>query len=300
MNYSSRIDFLGLSAFVAIAERGSFRDAAEHLNLSHTAISHRIRKLEEELDLKLFIRGSREVSLTQAGLDLLPRVKQTLESLAGAMDALRQAGRERQAKVSIACLPTIASGRLPHVLKRFQTSHPDVSVEIFDKSAAEISDLVEKGLVEFGVTIVTSHRWDFDIEVLLEDPFVLVCPLDHPLAARQRVTWSDLARVPLIRVSQQSGNRRIIDDALASSSEDLMWKYEAQHLQTAVAVARAGAALAVVPRMAFTAADETGLGLRLLDSPNVTRQIGIVSRKGVPLSAAADHLRDLVREIFRG
>lgn len=298
MNHSSRIDFLGLHAFVAIADRGSFREAAAHLNLSHTAISHRIRKLEDELGQKLFVRTSREVSLTQAGLDLLPKVKQTLAQLSASLDDLKLVGKRRQDKLSIACLPTVASGRLPHILKRFQEIHPQVTVQIYDKSASEITDLVERGVVEFGVTIIASHRWDFDTEVLVEDPFVLVCPSDHPFARQEKVEWRDLEGHALIRVSQYSGNRMIIDDALAGSFDHLVWRYEAQHLQTAVAIAKAGTALAVVPRLAFTSADEKGLGLRPLHSPSVTRQIGIISKRGHPLSSSAEMLRDLVREMF--
>jgi DNA-binding transcriptional LysR family regulator len=291
------VDFLGLSAFIAIADRGSFRDAAVHLNLSHTAISHRLRKLEEDLGQKLFVRGNREVSLTQAGLDLLPKVRETLAQLAASVDELRQVGKEKQEKISIACLPTIAAGRLPGILKRFQETHPHVSVQIYDKSASEISDLVEKGMVEFGVTIITTHRWDFEIEVLVDDPFVLVCPKDHPLAQKRQVDWLDLEGYPLIRVSQHSGNRMIIDDALAGSGDQLSWKYEAQHLQTAVAMARAGTALAIVPRMAF-ASNDGDVGLLQLHNPSVTREIGIVSRRSAPLSPTADKLRDLVRQMF--
>ncbi len=71
-----RIDFPGLPAFVAIAERGSFRHAAAHLNLSQTALSHRVRKVEGDLGVKLLPRTTREVSLTQAGLALLPQGKE--------------------------------------------------------------------------------------------------------------------------------------------------------------------------------------------------------------------------------
>ncbi|HEY5278808.1 MAG TPA: LysR family transcriptional regulator [Pseudolabrys sp.] len=63
-----RIDFLGLEAFLSIAERGSFQRAAAHLNLSQTAISHRMRKLEDELRLTLLARTTREVTLTRAGI----------------------------------------------------------------------------------------------------------------------------------------------------------------------------------------------------------------------------------------
>ena len=61
-----RIDFLGLQAFVSIAERGSFLKAAAHLNISQTALSHRIKKLEEDLRATLLIRTTRQVSLRSA------------------------------------------------------------------------------------------------------------------------------------------------------------------------------------------------------------------------------------------
>lgn len=293
-----RIDFLGLHAFVAIAERGSFQNAAAHLNLSQTALSHRIRKLEEDLGVKLLSRTTREVSLTQAGLNLLPKVKETIESLALSLDQLRHEGRSRQETLSIGCLPTIASGRLPRALQRFQERHPNVAVRIYDNSASEISDLVQSGTVEFGITLVASHRWDFEIEMLIKDPFTLVCSEEHPLASQPSVSWSDLSGEPLIRVSQQTGNRMIIDDALGSRREALNWRFEVQHLQTAIALAAAGVALTVVPRMALDAVGERGLKLVPLRNPSIARQIGIVSRRGTPLSPMADELRRIILQTF--
>jgi DNA-binding transcriptional LysR family regulator len=293
-----RIDFLGLHAFVAIAERGSFQNAAAHLNLSQTALSHRIRKLEEDLGVKLLSRTTREVSLTQAGLNLLPKVKETIESLALSLDQLRHEGRSRQETLSIGCLPTIASGRLPRALQRFQERHPNVAVRIYDNSASEISDLVQSGTVEFGITLVASHRWDFEIEMLIKDPFTLVCSEEHPLASQPSVSWSDLSGEPLIRVSQQTGNRMIIDDALGSRREALNWRFEVQHLQTAIALAAAGVALTVVPRMALDVVGKRGLKLVPLRNPSIARQIGIVSRRGAPLSPMADELRRIILQTF--
>ncbi len=293
-----RIDFLGLHAFVAIAERGSFQLAAAHLNLSQTALSHRIRKLEEDLGVKLLSRTTREVSLTQAGLDLLPKVKNTIENLASSLEELRHEGRGRQETLSIGCLPTVASGRLPVALQRFQERHPDVVLRIHDNSATEISNLVQAGTIEFGITLVAAHRWDFDIEMLIKDPFTLVCPEDHPLASQPAVSWSELADEPLIRVSPQTGNRMIIDDALGSRRESLSWRYEVQHIQTAVALARAGVALTVIPRLVLASVDERGLRLVPLRNPSITRQLGIVSKRGTPLSPLADELRKLIVQTF--
>jgi DNA-binding transcriptional LysR family regulator len=131
-----RIDFLGLHAFVAIAERGSFQLAAVHLNLSQTAISHRLRKLEDDLGVKLLQRSTREVSLTPAGLALLPKVKGMIDGLSTSLEDMRRQGRVRQETLAIGCLPTIAAGLLPGALARFRADHPDVVVQIHDTTSS--------------------------------------------------------------------------------------------------------------------------------------------------------------------
>jgi DNA-binding transcriptional LysR family regulator len=292
------IDFLGLHAFVAIAERGSFQRAAAYLNLSQTALSHRIRKLEEDLGVKLLSRTTREVSLTQAGHKLLPKVKEMIESLAISLDELRREAPNRQEALSIGCLPSVASGRLPEALRRFQTRNPDAMLRIYDNSATEISELVRAGTISFGITFVSSHRSDFNIEPLMKDPFTLVCPKDHPLASQAVVSWSDLVKEPLIRVSQQTGNRMTIDDELGNRRENFIWRYEVQHVQTAVAMVRAGVALTVIPRLAVSSNDERGLQLVRVRNPSINRQLGIVSLRNVPLTPLADDLRKLIVQVF--
>jgi DNA-binding transcriptional LysR family regulator len=293
-----RIDFLGLHAFVAIAERGSFQLAAAHLNLSQTALSHRMRKLEEDLGVRLLARTTREVSLTPAGLALLPRVKGMIDGLSTSLDELRQHGRDRQEKLAIGCLPTIAAGHLPAALARFRRQYPDVVLRIHDNSATEIAELLNAGTIEFALTLVASHRWDFDIEELIKDPFVLVCREGDPLARTGTATWADLAGVPLVRISPHTGNRMIIDDALGSRRETLSWRYEVQHVNTAVGLVQAGLAATVIPQLALDAADARRLRAVHLRNPGVTRRIGIVSRRSAPLSPLAQELRRLVVKEF--
>jgi DNA-binding transcriptional LysR family regulator len=293
-----RIDFLGLHAFVAIAERGSFQLAAAHLNLSQTALSHRMRKLEDDLGVRLLSRTTREVSLTPAGLELLPKVKTMIEGLSTSLDELRQHGRVRQERLAIGCLPTIAAGHLPAALRRFRNTHPDVVVRVHDNSANEIAELVHAGTIEFGITLVAAHRWDFDIETLFRESFVLVCRDDHPLAGSPAANWSDLQGVPLIRISPHTGNRMIIDDALGSRREALNWRYEVQHVNTAVALVKAGLGMTVVPRLAMGLVATEGLHVMQLRNPGVSRQIGIVSKRSAPLSLLADELRKLIVQEF--
>jgi DNA-binding transcriptional LysR family regulator len=90
----------------------------------------------------------------------------------------------------------------------------------------------------------------------------------------------------------------IIDDALGSRREGLNWRFEVQHIQTAVALVRAGVALTVVPSLALDAVDERGLKPVPLRNPGISRQLGIVSKRGTPLSPLADELRKLIVQAF--
>lgn len=295
-----RIDFLGLQAFLSISERGSFQRAAAHLNLSQTALSHRLRKLEDDVGVKLFTRTTRQVTLSPAGLMFLPRARQVMDDLVSSFDELRQLGRFRQERLAIGCLPTIATTHLPRVLAEFGRHFPELPVQIHDNSAAEIAALVRSGAAEFGVTILASNRADMELKPLLKEPFVLVCPAGHALAAEKQVNWADLAGQPLIRISPQAGNRALIDDALGSRRESLTWRYEVQHVASALSLVRAGLGLTVVPRLALDEASDGDLVARPLRNPVTSRTIGILSMRGALWSPAAQVLAGLIEEDLRG
>lgn len=295
-----RIDFLGLQAFLSISERGSFQRAAAHLNLSQTALSHRLRKLEDDVGVKLFTRTTRQVTLSPAGLMFLPRARQVMDDLVSSFDELRQLGRFRQERLAIGCLPTIATTHLPRVLAVFSRHFPELPVQIHDNSAAEIAALVRSGAAEFGVTILASNRADMELKPLLKEPFMLVCPAGHALAAEKQVNWADLAGQPLIRISPQAGNRALIDDALGSRRESLTWRYEVQHVASALSLVRAGLGLTVVPRLALDEASDRDLVARPLRNPVTSRTIGILSMRGALWSPAAQVLAGLIEEDLLG
>jgi DNA-binding transcriptional LysR family regulator len=294
-----RIDFLGLEAFLSIAERGSFHRAAAHLNLSQTALSHRMRKLEDALGVKLLARTTRRVALTPAGLELLPRARRIVEEASQSFEDLRRQGRARQARLAIGCLPTVSIRYIPRVLAEFTRLYPGLEVQVFDNSASEIADHVQAGRAAFGITIVSANRWDLEITELLKEPFVLVCPAEHEFAARKSITWADLEGQPLVRVSPQTGNRILIDDALGARRDALAWRYEVQHLSTAVSLVSAGVGLAVVPRLAVEASGRTGIATVALRQPAVSRSLGVVVKRGLPLSPAAEDLLRIIRRTLR-
>src|ERR1700712_827260 len=248
-----RIDLPGIAAFLGIADYGSFRRAAGHLNLSQAALSHRIRKLEDSLGVSLLARTTRRVTLTAAGLELLPVAQRLVDEVSSTLDGLRERGGQQPERLAIGCLPTIALLHLPTVLIEFGRQRPEVRVQVYDNSAIEIVERVRAAEVEFGVTIVSAESRNLEITPVVKDPYVLVCGLSHPLAGRSSVQWQELEGEPLIRISSGAWNRQLIDEALGARRETMRWRHEVQHIATAISMVRAGLGLTVVPRSGLQA-----------------------------------------------
>lgn len=293
-----QIDFLGVQAFLAVAECGSFGQAADRLNLSQTAVSHRMRKLEESLGAPLLVRTTRGVALTDAGSALLPRARAAVQQLETSFDMVRKHRQSANSWIAFGCLPTIATGVLVPLLQRFERVQPDLQVRVFDSSPSEIVQLVESGTAAFGLTVLRGTGPRLESEPIAQEPFVLVCPRDHALAARERVSWQELADEPLIRISLPSGNSMTIDDAVGPLREHLHWRYEAQRNAGALDMVRGGLGLTVVPKLSVGVED--GIAVVPIEAPQVRRTLAVVRRRGEALSPAAQWICEqavlLVRE----
>ncbi|MBR0815871.1 LysR family transcriptional regulator [Bradyrhizobium diazoefficiens] len=128
-----------MQAFVSVAERGSFLRAAAHLNLSQMALSHRMKKFEEDLGAALIVRTTRQVSLTAVGLELLLKACALLDELSDTLEGVRTHGANQVERVTIGCLPTITAYQLPRMLRDFSAAYPNVSMKIYDNLAREIA-----------------------------------------------------------------------------------------------------------------------------------------------------------------
>ena len=297
---NTQIDFLGIQAFIAIVEHGSFQLAATELHLSQTAISHRMRKLEESLGVKLVARTTRGIALTDAGRALLPRARSAVHELALSCETVRKHGQNAVDWLAFACLPTVAAGIMTPLLQACRTQWPDTPVRVFDSSIPEITELVESRTAAFGITVLQSGRAELAVERIADELFVVVCAASHHLAraAARPVRWADLQDEPLIRISLPSGNSMTIDDALGPLRDQLRWRYEAQHNGMALDMVRGGLGLTVVPRLSVPA--DAGLCALAIEAPAVTRTLCVVTRRDAVLDARDAWVRDravaLVRE----
>ncbi|SON56637.1 Morphology and auto-aggregation control protein [Hartmannibacter diazotrophicus] len=296
---SINCEILDLRAFLSVVELENFHRAAEALNLSQPALSRRIQKLEQVIGAPLLERTTRHVSVTAVGIELMPLVRRMLEEFDGSLFAVRDISPTRGGLVTIACLPTAAFYFLPTVIRQFNQEFPNIRFRILDLPATDGLQAVARGEVEFGINIMGTSDPDLTFERLVEDPFVLAARKDHPLAEKVVVGWKDLEPYQLITVHRSSGNRTLLDAALAKSNIKLRWFYEVTHLSTSLGLVEAGLGISVLPRMATPREDHPFLVTRPIGNPEISRTIGVVRRRGGTLSPAAERFLNMLMGVWR-
>jgi DNA-binding transcriptional LysR family regulator len=287
-----KIDILGVQAFVAIADRGGFQSAADALSVTQTAITQRLRKLEDYLGVMLFERTTRSVSLTQIGRDFLPQARRLLDELSDALTEIRECGQAARGDVSIACVPTAGVQFLPSILQTYAQAFPHNRVRVLDHASSAVADAVLRREAEFGIHIAGTRHADLVGLPVAQDQFVLICHTTHPLARRRRVSWRSLSSYPLIFAGQVSANRSLLDGALGDV--DLQPHFEVQRSSTAVGMVAEGVAAAVVPRLAIQKGAYPEIRVIDLVEPVIVRTLVLVTRRGAQLSPAAQALYDLI------
>ena len=291
-----KIDTLGVQAFIAVADRGSFQGAADALHVTQTAITQRLRKLEDFLGVTLIERTTRSIALTEIGRDFLPQARRLLGELADALVEIRETGIVRRGDVSIACVPTVGVQYLPRILQAYSARYPHNRIRILDHASSAVVEAVLRREAEFGINIAGERHPELASVSLTEDRYVLICHEDHPLAKRRRIAWKQLQPYPLIFAGEVSGNRVLLDQALKASHLALRSFYEVQRSSTAVGLVAQGVGAAVVPRLAIQKGAYPTVRMIELTHPVVSRTLVLVARKTGHLSPAAQALYDMILE----
>jgi DNA-binding transcriptional LysR family regulator len=156
---------------------------------------------------------------------------------------------------------------------------------------------VARSEADFGLNFMGSQEPDIEFKPLLEERFVAACRRDHPLAGLRRVSWAQLSEHDYISVGRTSGNRVLLDQALAGVANRPQAIYEAQHVTTTLGLVEAGLGVAAVPSMAMPGPDHPLLVSVPLVDPVVSRKVGLIWRRGRSLSPAAQQLFDLFGEV---
>ena len=151
-----------LSAFVAVAETGSFTLAAERLFVTQSALSGLIKELESSLGLRLFDRSTRRLRLSDTGLELYPQVEKILHDLDGVVSEVGNLKALRRGKVRVAVPQLLACTLLPELMAGFRAQHPGVQLRLVDCAVESVMARVFSGEVDIGIGPERAANSDID------------------------------------------------------------------------------------------------------------------------------------------
>jgi DNA-binding transcriptional LysR family regulator len=186
------MDLKDLNAFVAVAEAYGFRRAASHLGIEQSALSRRIRGLEDQLGVSLFERHRGGVRLTVAGRRFLKDVRIVFSHLEAAIRTVRAAGQAGEGTLKVGIVASISSSFLNSLLRTFRAAHPTVSIELIEgEPRAHIADVVGREL-DLAFLTGTPQPQGCDAEQLWHEPILAALPADDPRAGAGILQLSDM------------------------------------------------------------------------------------------------------------
>ncbi|MFK8412482.1 LysR substrate-binding domain-containing protein [Enterobacter hormaechei] len=290
MNYSLR----QLHVFVTVAQARSFSRAGEMIGLSQSAVSHSVKELETQTGVKLLDRTTREVVLTEAGHQLATRLERLLDELNSTLRDVGRLGQQLSGTVRVAASQTISAHLIPQCIAESNHRYPDIDFVLHDRPQQWVLESIRQGDVDFGIVIDPGAVSDLECEVVLSEPFLLLCRDDDPLASLSQVAWQALQGANLVLQDYASGSRPLIDAALAAQGVKATIVQEIGHPATLFPMVEAGIGISVLPALALPLPQGSRLTVKRF-LPCIERQLMLVRRKNRSLSGAAHACWDVVR-----
>ena len=291
------MDVRVLRYFLTVAREASFSRAAESLYMSQPTLSRQIRDLEEELGTTLFVRTNRNVTLTRDGMRLRRRAQEIVELMDRTREEFENLDEDISGDVCIGSGETHAMRALARVAIDVRREHPGVRYHLFSGNADDVTERLDRGLLDFGVVIDPAdlHKYDF-LRIPGSDSWGLLMPADHPLAAKEAVTPGDLDGVPLL-VSRQSMVAGDLARWLGGDFDRLEIAATYNLVFNAAIMVEQGMGCALTLDHLVGSMDVGGLCFRPL-APKVESGLNLVWKKYQVFSPAAEAFLRGVREAF--
>ena len=284
------MDISALNAFLAVARYQSFSKASEVLHLSQSAVSKRIAALEYELGTQLFNRVSRQISLTEAGKQLLPKADELVQQAEELHRYASTLNDDISGTLSIAIAHHIGLHRLPPILRHFNQEYPQVHLDLRFEDSDQGFYAVEQGDIEFAlITLPNTTPKQLHREVVWQDELNIVVGNEHELAKQGFVRVQDLEKYPAVLSSSDSETYKIIRRLFDKAGCDLKVQMQTNNLETLKMLSAAGLGWSLLP---ITMLDRQ---LKTLEFKTpLHRELGLLRHRRRSLSNAALAFKELL------
>lgn len=290
------IDIPDFEAVLAVARLGSFRAAAEVLNITQPSVSSRIQHAEDVLGVRLFHRTTRKVSITEHGERLASHAERALAELRGVVMEFRDETRLKRGRVVVGATPSIAATIVPEVISRYSQRWPGVEVVLRDDFFGRALERLSSGEVDFALIPVQNAVHEFGFETIHEEELMVLAPANHPLLSRKWVNLTMVSKYPLLTMPSQSAMWGAYVESFAREKIPFAPAFTTMHMMSLVAMVKQKMGVTFVPKSLTTLFSMEGLGTVRLGREGTYRQTCIATGRGRALQPPAQSLIQAFRD----
>lgn len=297
MLYILVMELRQLRYFVAVAEEGNFGRAARRLRISQPPLSMQIKSLEHELDIRLFARTTRSVTLTDAGRAFFDKAQGILRSVEESVEVARSAGEGLTGSLTVGFISSATLSLLPPAVRLFRERFEGVELKLKELTSGEQLDALYEREIGVGLVRLPIKSSGICFEPLLDERLLVALPEGHPLEKLEQVPMEEIVDLPLVFFTRRlvPGLHEQIVELYRRIDAYPRVVQEAIHLQTIVGLVASGVGLAILPESARRVHRE-GISYRLLGAEETNSWLGLATLENED-SLLANNFAQTLREV---
>jgi LysR family transcriptional regulator, hydrogen peroxide-inducible genes activator len=287
-----------LRYLVAVADQRHFGRAAARCYVSQPTLSAQLKKLEESLGVQLIERAPNNVSLTNAGQEIVARARRILEASDEVVTLARSHRDPLAGRLRVALLPTIGPYLLPHVAPLIRKSLPRLELRLYEYQTADMLERLHAGELDVGILALPVELQGLEARELYREAFLVALPERHALATQESLRAADLKGETLLLLEDGHCLRDQALEVCSRSGVREQQDFRATSLETLRQMVATGAGITLLPELAGRGAyrNARGVALRPFTRPAPVRHVGAVWRKSTARGAAIDALCKVIAE----
>ncbi|AWM80237.1 LysR family transcriptional regulator [Gammaproteobacteria bacterium ESL0073] len=288
-----------VKAFLALVEEDNFTRAAQKVHLSQPAFSALISNLEQEIGYRLFDRDTRKVQLNENGIHFIKLARDLLISYERTIKEIQTHATDRQAKFTLAVMPSIVVQWVSQLLASFHHQYPNVKVELLDSQWDRCLQTLLSGHAELALTANSPAMAEISSEFLFSDKFYLICHKDHPLANKEIVELNDLLAHDMIGFTKGTSIRLYVDRLIDILG--VQYILEVSQLTTMMGLVAANYGIGLVPALTLFQFQHENVCIKNVKDITLERSIYLIKHKEHKLSEQAENFYQHIKtNIFKG
>jgi LysR family cyn operon transcriptional activator len=285
-----------LRYFLAVADTRSFTRAAERLHVTQPTLSHQIKQLEQMAGTVLLDRSTKEVELTAAGRLFKPFCERILKELEASALAISELAGLMRGTLRMAVFHSFSHSMLPKIMSEFALRYPGVRVTTQLIPRADMERALIDAELDMAVAYASGDNDQIVAEPLFEEELVLVAGSECPYAGRKSIPMRELAKLPLVLLTQEFGARQFVDRFFTEARQHAHVVLEMNAIDPILATTRNSGLATVLSAGAVL--DTSGLKIVRLTDPVPKRLVGILWRRNGHRSAAALRMAEMIRAAY--